>query len=239
VVEAYETKRTEADEIVVWYDAYDKTMSRWLLNGVKRGGKSVPMVFATPERAFGQMAQFLSKRFDRHYDRKSIPLPFNSIQRLDATFDVPDRWRLARVRHAQALAQNDEPVGEKHEYPDDKCVIFSWRGYAWPTPTRLPYQLDVWGRNLRDLDLITQQVILLFDFGDETWLRVKHPEPFGWRICPVTLERVSNNSQLEVQDGEQRSLRRTIAFRIDGWIPKPATDVKSVRRVDVEFEEMD
>jgi len=235
MVEQISTERTEADELVVWYQGYDRTMYRTFLRHVKRKGKAVPVVFATPERAFGQMAKTLAKRWGRQVDVKSIPLPFISMQRLDANFDVPERWRHARMRKAQALGINGERVAPRYTWPENHCDIFAWEGFEWPTPTQLPYQIDVWARNLFDLDLISQQVIRAFNMGDEVWLGVKHEDPFGWRIVPVTLTQMSNNSQLEAQDGEERQLRRTIGIRMDGWVPRLSTTVKAVRRIDIQI----
>lgn len=235
MVEAYKTEEADAEKSILWFDSYDKHIRNFILVNVKRSGKAVPLVFASPERAFGQMAQFMEKKFNRKVEVSSIPLPFLSLQRIDMTMDVPQRWRLGRVRKAQALGRNGQPVAEHHEVPDNMCDIYAWAGYSWPQPTVLTYQLDAWARDIYDLDLISQKVIEAFTMGDEVWIQVKHPEPFGYRIVPVLLQRIANNSQLEVQDGKERSLRRTFDIQVQGWIPREATVVKAVRRVDLQL----
>jgi len=231
-----------------WYDGYDKAMIRWLLNKVKRMAKAVPTVFAAPERAFGQLAKVLNKRnvANQTYTEKTVPLPFMSLSRLQDRGDLERRWHQGRIRKLQAVNSSGMrlplPLGTLPSGTDEEisAQVDGWEGALFPTPVIIPYQLDAWARNLRDLDLIYKQVLGAMDLGDMAYLTIKHPEPWGYMYRPIRWTGISNNSDLEVPgDGSERSLRYTLTFEIEAYIMKPTEIVKAVKSAQVAVSELD
>lgn len=230
----------DSETFLPWYDAVDKSLMYWLLNNVKRDGKSVPAVFATPERAFGQMGKVLRNKYGSSYDGKSVPLPFISLQRLQDTLDYEKRWHYGRVRKMQAVNADGKYSAEAGEVPDDADQIDSWLGMEFPHPVTMNYQIEAWARIARDLDLIRHRVLMAFEgHGSMVYVAVKHPKPFGWQLRPLTLKGLRNTSQLEVQEGQDRTLRETYDFSIEAWIPFPAEETKAVKAAVLDIEEQD
>jgi hypothetical protein len=235
---------------VEWYDGYDKAFIRWLLNRVKRDGKAVPTVFAAPERAFGQLLKVLNGRKHgvrgKEYTLKTIPLPFMSLSRLTDRMDFERRWHKGRLRKLQALdAQGNRMPVPKFELPDGTVEEIAASGFnAWeqqdfPSPVVIPYQLDAWARNLRDLDLIYKYIVWAFSqSGDLAYMTVKNPEPWGAWLRPIRWLGMTNNSNLEVAgDGSERTLRYTFTFEIDAYILMPSESVKAVKAAQLDVRE--
>lgn len=229
---------------VEWYDGYDKAMIRYLLNRIKRDGKAVPTVFAAPERAFGQLAKVLNKRkravSGSSYTEKTIPLPFMSLSRLTDRQDLERRWHKNRIRKLQVVDGNGNrmPV-PLFELPENTDEFDAWEGTPFPTPVIIPYQLDAWARNLRDLDLIYKHVIGMMPDGDLAYLEVKHPEPWNWLLRPFRWTGMTNNSNLEVSEGNERTLRYTFTFEVDAYILKPSDVVKAVKAAQLDVCDFD
>lgn len=234
----------DQDVWVEWYDGYDKAVIRWILNSIKRDSKSVPTVFASPERAFGQLAKVLNKRkrgvSGSSYTAKTIPLPFMSLSRLTDRNDFERRWHKGRIRKLQALDNlgNRMPV-ERMTQPDNTTEFDAWEQQEFPSPIVIPYQLDGWAKELRDLDLIYKHVVTSMQSGDLTYIDVKHPEPWNWLLRPVRWTGMTNNSNLEVAEGDERSLRYTFNFEVEAWIMKPSTSVKVVKAAEADYYDFD
>lgn len=234
---------------VEWFDGYDKSMIRWILNRVKRDGKAVPTVFAAPERAFGQLAKVLNKRKrgvkGSAYTQKTIPLPFMSLSRLTDRQDFERRWHKGRIRKLQALDGSGArmPV-PKFELPGDTVEetvasgFNAWEQQRFPSPVIIPYQLDAWAKELRDLDLIYKHIVTSMTSGDLAYLEVKHPAPWNWLLRGFRWTGMTNNSDLEVPgDGSERALRYTFTFEVEAWIMMPSDTVKAVKAAQVAVRE--
>lgn len=229
---------------VEWYDGYDKAVIRWLLNSMKRDNKSVPTVFAAPERAFGQLAKVLNKKkrgvSGSYYTEKTIPLPFVSLTRLSDRPDFTRRWTRGTIRKLQALDYNmDRMSTEMFELPEDTTNFNAWEQQRFPTPKVIPYQVDAWAKELRDLDLIHKVLTRSMQIGDLTYLDVKHPEPWNWMYRPFLWTAFQNNSKLEVQEGNERVLRYTFSFDVEAWIMMPSEQVKAVLAAQLDVHEFD
>jgi len=236
---------------IEWYEGYDKSLIRYILNHVKYDSKAVPTVFAAPERAFGQLAKVLNTRKrgvrGNEYTEKTIPYPFMSLSRLTDRNDLERRWHRNRIRKLQAIDTegNRMPVpmrtlpGDTEDQTVDSGFN-AWEGTQFPTPVIIPYQLDAWARNLRDLDLIYKQIVMMLPLGDMAYLEVKHPEPWNYWLRPIRWLGMTNNSDLEAQGiGDDRTLRYTFTFEFEAYILKPSDSVKAVKAAVVEAREFD
>jgi len=174
----------------------------------------IPCVFATPDRAFAQMRSQIARK--RNIDIEvvkniSIPLPIISLSRITQKLDL-SRY----VRH----------VFNKLYYNAKEDVYL---GMVRPQPWDMQYQVDVWARNIQDLDDITSQIVLWLR-ADEMYLTVGHPIPMGERIVLTQLTDVADNSKLESGE-EKRTLRRTFTFVVHGWIVHEPREAHIVRKV--------
>ncbi len=229
----------DPDVWVAWYDGYDKAVISWVLNHVKREARAVPAVFAAPERAFGQLAKVLTRRTGTAYTVETIPLPFMSLQRFHDRPDFGRRWSPWKIRKLQAISQSGEPLAGLMEDPPSTDRLDKWRSQLFPSPVIMPYQLDAWARNGRDLDLIYNAIIQALELGDMTYVAVRHPEPWNEQLRPLNYLGMTNNNKIEVEEGDERDLRYTFRFEIDGWVMKPSEDTKVVKAAMLDVQEMD
>lgn len=216
------------------YDTYDKAIAAWFNTWlylktrdktdprrcIVNGDKPVPIVFASPDRAFGQAAQRLCPGKEINFDTpgaiKAIPLPFASLDMSgDPEFDRA-RWSNRRVRYAGISYDNREMLQ-----------------YKYPTPINLTYQLSIWAKTKLELDQYTADFIRQFR-GDELFIKVLHGNGFGIRCIPVLWEAVQQAVDLEPAQGS-RVLRRVFQILVKGWIPHDPYTVRTVLRLDVEF----
>lgn len=179
-------------------------------------------VFATPERAFAQMALQLARKREGVVDPKDInikavPLPIISVRRLISELDMT---RYVRVKMNRLTRTADG----KHYY-----------GMMMPQPYDLLYQADVWARTQQSLDEISNQ-ILLWLRSNEFYLTVNHPNPFNQRIVLTEFQGMSEvGSEVDPRNDQQRVLRRTFSFVVHGWLCPAALERGIVERIIVNF----
>jgi hypothetical protein len=174
----------------------------------------IPCVFATPDRAFAQMRSQIARK--RNIDIEvvkniAIPLPIISLSRITQKLDL-SRY----IRHTFNKL-----------YYNAKDDIYL--GMVRPQPWDMSYQVDVWARNIQDLDDITAQIVLWLR-ADEMYLTVGHPLPMGERIVLTQLTDVADNSKLDSGE-EKRTLRRTFTFVVHGWIVHGPREAHLVRKI--------
>ena len=175
----------------------------------------LPCVFATPDRAFGQIRRQIARKKkikEEDVDIRTIPLPIASISRLGQSIDL-SRY----VRHKfNRLYYNPS---------EDKYI-----GMDRPNPWDLTYQVDIWAKTIGDLDSLTTQMNLWLR-ADEFYLTVDHPIPMGERIVLTQFKGMVDNSLLDSKTEEKRSLRRSFTFIVHGWIVHPAQNADVIRKV--------
>lgn len=204
--------------VVVWYGSYDRAVVDWLGQIRDHENRTVERIFSLPERAFSQYRLRLEKRSGRKLPEdeknKALPLPLVSISRYLADFDG-ERFERGRVRY------------------DSDPLTKDCNRSKFPFPFNLRYQIEFWTRQLRDMDWLLEQYTLMYD-SSLFYLSVDHPKPFGNKIVPVHNEGVVDNSTLE-PDAAQRTIRRTASIRVQGWLPRPVYQVKSIKEIKVLF----
>jgi len=216
------------------YDTYDKAIAAWYNSWlrtyeqyrdgtrrrIRKTAKPVPIVFASPERAFAQAAKILCPGKDINFDTpgavKAIPLPFASLEMIgDPTFD-PARWNNRIVRYGGLSYDNREMLQ-----------------YKYPVPVNITYQLSIWAKTKVELDGYTADFIRKFR-DQELFIKVLHGQGFGIRCVPILWELVQQAVDLEPGNG-QRSLRRVFQVTVGGWIPHEPHTVRTVFRYDAEL----
>ena len=180
---------------------------------------AIPCVFASPDRAFAQMASQIARQKGvkkETIDVNSIPLPIMSISRPSESVDLK-RY----VRHKfNRLMYNPA---------EDKYI-----GMVRPNPTDITYQIDVWARTISDLDDITNQINLWLR-ADEFYLTVEHPVPMNERLVLTQITDIHDHSQMSPNTEEKRTLRKTFTFVVHGWVVPEKYEVGIVRKVIVDI----
>lgn len=182
----------------------------------------VPLVFATPERAFAQMKKRLEKKMGPREDGKRqnptpkvVPLPFGSVNRLNHAYD---HTRYTKFwNHKMWL---DEDTGVLYGSP------------AKPQPITFNYQVDFWARLLRDLDMFTAQIVKQLR-SDQIYLKVDYGFPEKELLTRFVLQDFRDLSQLE-PGNEQRALRKGFTFEVQAWIPYDAVEHHQVHEITVD-----
>ena len=181
-------------------------------------------VFATPSRSFAQMRKVLR---ERRGEIKTIPLPFASIQRVREEYD-PMRFNNSYIWRWAANAD-----------------LTKWYGVQRPAPYNFHYQVDLWARNLRDLDNLSTQLALRLR-ADEVYLTVDHPvlptpDLVGTtQLLALTLFRgVVETSEVEPGSPKNRVLRRSYSYLVHGWRDYPAEEYGIVERIRTDLYDTD
>ena len=156
------------------YDNYDRALAKWLSSLLYMRGtehqRTLLIVFATPERAFGEAGNKF-RDGKKGETPEVVPLPFMSISRTGMALDA---YRHNVVRMSRVLEGTHKKTGQK-----------LWMGMRWPLPVSIDYEISLWARNRMDLDNITEQIILRFDLHNVGWTFVNHPEPMGMQLIAM------------------------------------------------------
>lgn len=184
----------------------------------------VPCVFATPQRAFAQIAKQIARKSGLREPTpemlKNVPLPMMSINRGAETLD---NKRYIRYRNPRVLEDASE----------GKLM-----GVIYPQPIEIPYDLSVWARTGDELASINEQIIQMLRFN-EMWLTVQHPLPVSDRRVHVQLMAQIDGSDIDPGDGRQRTLRRSYSFVAHGWLCYAPFETYRIEQVIVDFYDWD
>ena len=170
--------------------------------------KPIMCVFATPERAFAQIAKQIARR--KNLDKpsraqldeiiKTIPLPIASVSRLVGSVD---QSRFVNYQFKRLAITN--------EFENTR-----YYGTRRPLPWTFKFQVDTWARNIQVRDDLHVQMMLWLR-STEFWMTVSHPAPINNVRVVVDFEGMVDNSQLE-SETEQRLLRESFTFKVSGWL---------------------
>jgi len=149
-----------------------------------------------------QMSRLLTARSGT--TPKTIPLPFASINRVSEAYD-PQRFNNS---YMYRVAANSD--------------LTEWYGMKRPAPYNITYQIDLWARNLKDLDALGNQLALR-QRADEIYLTVDHPvipthDLSGTtQLYALTLLRGINETSEKEPGRNQRVLRRSHTYEVAAW----------------------
>jgi len=208
------------------YESYDKAAAR-LCNVMRLTDaaglptdRPIPLVFATPERAWAVMRKKFEKNILEDRDFR-IPLPFLSIQQIGETVFDPRRYLYRKVLYRKvALNTTDYTSALAH---------------AHPLPFTFQYSVEVWTKTRYEARMAIGQFASLWEEGGMAFRQVDHGTPMGVKWVPFFLEGISDNTNLEPVES-QRSLRWTLTFRVEGWLPPTPIEQKLVHKINVNVE---
>lgn len=176
---------------------YDQAVVTWLNDTLPPllKGRTTQILVATAQKSYAEVTTA------RLADNETLILPRISVTRLDYTND-PMRYNFTRIRR----------LGW-----DTTLVERAMRGAAFPVPVTIMYQVDLWTRFVKDMNLWAQKI--MFDFASQyIYLNIALDAVWGTKMFPLFLEGgISDNSDLEPGEGD-RVIRRTFSLRADAWI---------------------
>jgi len=181
----------------------------------------VPMVFATPRREFSEndfheddATRYTAMEWEGDFyptQLERIVYPSVAVTRVDISFDQV-RYHYGRWRQ---LA-----------YSDDLNLLL---GANFPLPYNFTYQFDFWCLNQAHLNIFMEQWARKFPRPTH-WVDVQYPPPWGTQTVHIQgTPTFANTSVLEGGE-EQRQLRGVATLNVFGWIPLPASWVRTVQK---------
>ena len=209
------------------YESYDRSTAQ-LFNALKvvdsdgiPTGRPIPLIFATPERAWAQMRTKFAKNIatDREF---RIPLPFLSLQQIgDAQFD-PSRYLYRKILYRRVAL--------------DTVDFRTCLSHAKPLPFTFQYSAELWVKTRYEARVACAQFAQLWDEGGMLFRKVDHGYPMGVHYVRWVLDSgPTDNTNLEASD-QERSLRWTFTVRVEGWLPPQAIEQHLVHDLNVTFE---
>lgn len=198
---------------------YDDALIRFF-GRLKYGGSIIPTVFAGPDRAHSQVAQWMEDnrglKFSMAQGQRALPQPFIAV------------WR-SRFTDFTELRN---PALYRHFYTDEE----NGYGLAMMKPAPKKAQVDVnfyCGNQTQEEHIEMQIHATLFpqvvshitvDFDDPRWYKspnegFEYAKVLGQQKIQIRKESLVDNSSIEDSGMNQRELRMTLTCSLLAWIP--------------------
>lgn len=184
-------------------------------------GKSIPVVFATPDRAFSAMQHALSGRLPegRSETVKKIPLPFASISRGNLLYDS-NRFRGVNTKFNKLATTSDKLTALQAPFP---------------LPYDISYRVEFWTKNHISGNKLQVYSALSFQ-SHEMFLPVDYANVWpNWGIKLISYENdgIIDNSELEPGEGE-RVFRFTQTMTAKAWLLSDVDPVKTAATIHID-----
>lgn len=185
---------------------------------LKWGGKEIPVVYAGPDRAHGEIRRYLAKRGRVSLEQTKemrIPYPWCSVWSEGAVFD--------HANFSSARARNLEM----------DLVKGIAKSMLAPKPFSMIVQADFWCKDRRQAKFLETQLHFMFwddettlplNFSDEKYYREPYQMPEHMRIMGETRMWLKmtgpliDNSDLETE-GQDREIRKTFSGDAKFFLP--------------------
>jgi len=182
------------------FRVYDRMMHNWATDIAVWKGRQVPVVMASPDRAFAAIRELLRREgyLPPDMDIRVIPLPFISISRGDPTPRLHE-WQYRRI-----------PIG----YTDESKRWYE--SAPWPQPMNIPYAVELWSKYFQTDSAMTDMFLRQFR-STYAYANARHMLPYGWKFTPIKFESYADNSELE-GGGSDRITRHTLNVTVEGLL---------------------
>lgn len=200
------------------YTTYDHAMAKFLGEVFIQNDKPIPIVFATPDRAYA----LIRKRFDLPKDQP-IPLPFISLSQVGDIQSDPQRF-LSKYIKLRNLGRDE-----------DNSLLYTAQR---PAPWNFTYTAELWMRTRAEAMAQRRNIASRFDEAiGTTYITVDHGEPIGNKLIRLELTSCTDNSDLETAD-KNRSLRWSFTFTLYGWLTYPVEKTHRVETINIDIKKM-
>jgi hypothetical protein len=220
-------------------EIYQIALLEWIADRLRWRNKPVPIVFATPDRAFSEMRILLNRsRGDTGIaltKDQNIPLPFLSLS--EAGLEEYDGTR--------------DNAGTIRGYCVDEGLT-KGLNVDFPTPVNLPFNLEFWCESKNQLRNFMRQIRRLFklevtyveiDFTSSRWEFEGEPVPpevilLGNRQVALKKSTWTDASNLEPGESK-REIRASLALVLTAWMARGFTEVPLAREIRTELVSLD
>lgn len=172
---------------------------------------TIPLTFASPLREFGQHEEVQDSPIPQ--SPKMIALPAMAVSRLN--------WSPDARRYQQAIHR-------KLKWTDDLNQVAQGQH---PMAFNFSYQVDFLTKYRDDMNILVALTLVKAP-RKIVMLPVDLGSPWGVKKVPLLFGEVIDNTELESSDeASNRLCRMTLSLTLEGWLPVPTTDVRTVRKV--------
>lgn len=102
----------------------------------------------------------------------------------------------------------------------------------WPLAFNMMYQIDFITKTGQDMALLRSAFLARFESVNETYLQADFPG-IGKQLLRVSLDAVTDTSDLEPSNEMERTLRSTIDIVVHGWIFRVPVRKKTIKNIHV------
>jgi hypothetical protein len=216
-------------------EIYHIALLEWFRDRLRWRDKPVPIIFATPDRAFSEMRALLDAsqgtEGTAEVRDQNIPLPFLSLGEAGMEEYDGSRDNAAQIRGMYVNQELTRGVN-----------------VDWPTPVNLPYNLEFWCESRNQLRQFVRQIRRLFklevtyldiDFTSPHWEFEGNPVPpevllLGKRQVALNKSTWTDASNLDPGEGK-REIRASLALVLNAWMARGFTEVPLVREIRAEI----
>ncbi len=197
-----------------FFRVYDQGISNWVNNRAILNGEVVPHVMSSPQRAFSTMRDVLVKqgKLGKDATLDMVPLPFISIQRGDPSLNLK-YWSRSRMRNMRFTDSSKKYT---------QTAVF-------PQPFLLPYTVEIWSKYVQSDAELFQRFMFAFASA-QSYMMVKHREPWGFKMAAIHLNNMDNNSKLEGGEMDEREIRHTLSLQVEAWLFFDPTEAPAVHK---------
>lgn len=193
---------------------YDRAIRDWLQQTTIMNGSKIPVVKATPRKAFAEYDRLLKSQADFQKtgettlnDVKKAPLPLISIS----------RGRLILRTWGKSVFPNRNLAFSNGAHDSGsqlrRATVYSRR----PTPVSIPYSIDIWTTYEAQHAWVAQQLLTSF-WNNYAYWATKDPysdeETFQ---VPIKMESLIDNGELPDNDSDANH-RWTLDVVVEGWM---------------------
>ena len=210
-------------------------------------GRPVPVVYAGPDRAHGQMKKYLASRMGsstgkkieeliKEIDEAKIPRPFISVFMTLAGYDAS---RFTPFVHRGIAIDVEEGTALSVQAPRPENITVQadmWAGDDWHCGDSLAFQL----KSMFNAD----DTPLFVDFTDPAFYLPPYQIPefcklMGKITCRLTDGGINDTSQYTGARGVPKEVRQTFSGNLEGWLPRMPYKGELVRSMEFQVQATD
>ena len=205
---------------------YNLAIQNWITDLIVIDGRPIICVKSTPMRAFSTYRHLLVHTGFEHLPKDSddierFPLPFANFTR-----GIP--------KTNPRLKQDSYPIRNIGFL--DGTMKRRVAHTRYPRAMLIPYSIDLWCKYESHMDYMIQRV--QEQFVPMAYYDVSSPFSDGTIVMPIKLTEITDNSDLERDQTDDRLLRITVSIEVEAWMffdihqaPTFQTETKTVSTV--------
>jgi hypothetical protein len=198
---------------------YDQAVLTWLTDNLPSllKGRSTQILVATARKMYAEATTGILS------DNLTLTFPRIVVTRLDHIID-PLRFNSNKIRR---LGWCTSPEQNK------------LRSANYPTPVNISYQVDMWTRFVKEMNLWEQKIFTTYASG-YSQLSVTLDDVWSSKSYTNFLEGgINDTSELEPGEGE-RAIRKTFTFRSEAWLfDQDFVSTAVVKQIEMQFRDLD